>query len=84
MGICKQKQDLRDLGRCRTAALGGHVEECLDCGVSRIACSAAIGIPLRVASFGNVTLNPDPKTGDFSGWAQSFTSSYNIIDLSGG
>jgi hypothetical protein len=32
-----QKQALRDLARCRTAALGGHVEECLDCGVSRIA-----------------------------------------------
>ena len=32
-----QKQALRDLGRCRTAALGGHVEQCLDCGISRIA-----------------------------------------------
>ena len=32
-----QKQALRDLARCRTAVLGGHVEECLDCGVSRIA-----------------------------------------------
>lgn len=32
-----QKQALRDLGRCRTAALGGHVEECLDCGGIRIA-----------------------------------------------
>ena len=31
-----QKQALRDLGRCRTAALGGHVEECLDCGHFRI------------------------------------------------
>lgn len=32
-----QKQSLRDLARCRTAALGGHVEECLDCGSTRIA-----------------------------------------------
>jgi len=32
-----QKQALRDLERCRTAALGGHVEECLDCGHQRIA-----------------------------------------------
>ena len=32
-----QKRALRDLARCRTAALGRHVEECLDCGVSRIA-----------------------------------------------
>ncbi len=32
-----QKQALRDLGRCRTAELGGHVDECLDCGYLRIA-----------------------------------------------
>jgi hypothetical protein len=32
-----QKRALRDLARCRTAALGGHVEGCLDCGASRIA-----------------------------------------------
>ena len=32
-----QKQALRDLERCRTAALGGHVEDCLDCGHQRIA-----------------------------------------------
>src|SRR5262245_9816605 len=32
-----QKKALRDLARCRTAALGGHVERCLDCGVERIA-----------------------------------------------
>jgi hypothetical protein len=32
-----QKKALRDLGRCRTAALGGHVDECLDCGSTRIA-----------------------------------------------
>jgi hypothetical protein len=32
-----QKQALHDLERCRTAALGGHVEECLDCGHQRIA-----------------------------------------------
>ena len=31
-----QKKTLRDLGRCRTAALGGHVDECLDCGHFRI------------------------------------------------
>jgi len=31
-----QKKTLRDLGRCRTAALGGHVDECLDCGHLRI------------------------------------------------
>jgi hypothetical protein len=30
-------QALRDLARCRTAALGGHVERCLDCGRDRIA-----------------------------------------------
>lgn len=32
-----QKKALRDLARCRTAALGGHVEHCLDCGHERIA-----------------------------------------------
>jgi hypothetical protein len=32
-----QRQALRDLAACRTAALGGHVEHCLDCGHERIA-----------------------------------------------
>jgi putative transposase/transposase-like zinc-binding protein len=32
-----QRQALRALARCRTAALGGHVERCLDCGHRRIA-----------------------------------------------
>ena len=32
-----QRQALRDLARCRTAALGGHVERCADCGHERIA-----------------------------------------------
>jgi len=32
-----QRQALRDLAHCRTAALGGHVEHCLDCGHERIA-----------------------------------------------
>jgi hypothetical protein len=32
-----QKKALRDLGQCRTASLGGHVERCLDCGARRIA-----------------------------------------------
>jgi hypothetical protein len=32
-----QTKALRDLERCRTAALGGHVEQCLDCGHERIA-----------------------------------------------
>ena len=32
-----QKRALCDLSRCRTAALGGHVEGCLDCGHFRIA-----------------------------------------------
>jgi hypothetical protein len=30
-----QKKALRDLAQCRTAALGGHVECCLDCGHER-------------------------------------------------
>jgi hypothetical protein len=30
-----QKKALRDLACCRTAALGGHVERCLDCGHER-------------------------------------------------
>jgi Putative transposase/Transposase zinc-binding domain len=30
-----QKKALRDLAVCRTAALGGHVERCLDCGRER-------------------------------------------------
>jgi putative transposase/transposase-like zinc-binding protein len=33
----EQRQVLCDLARCRTAALGGHVEHCLDCGHERIA-----------------------------------------------
>src|ERR1700758_3594856 len=32
-----QKKALRDLAVCRTAALGGHVERCLDCGHERMA-----------------------------------------------
>jgi len=32
-----QHKALRDLAVCRTAALGGHVERCLDCGHERIA-----------------------------------------------
>jgi len=32
-----QRQALRDLARCRTAALGGHLGKCLDCGHERIA-----------------------------------------------
>jgi hypothetical protein len=32
-----QRRALDDLGRCRTAALGGHVERCGDCGHERIA-----------------------------------------------
>ena len=32
-----QTKALRDLARCRTAALGGHVERCRDCGHERIA-----------------------------------------------
>ena len=32
-----QRKTLRDLAVCRTAALGGHVEHCLDCGAERIA-----------------------------------------------
>jgi putative transposase/transposase-like zinc-binding protein len=32
-----QRKALRDLAACRTAALGGHVERCLDCGYERIA-----------------------------------------------
>jgi Transposase zinc-binding domain len=32
-----QKRVLRAIGRCRTAALGGHVEECDRCGHQRIA-----------------------------------------------
>lgn len=32
-----QRQALRDLSICRTAALGGHVQRCADCGHERIA-----------------------------------------------
>ena len=32
-----QKKALRDIARCRTAELGGHVERCLDCGHERVA-----------------------------------------------
>jgi hypothetical protein len=33
----RQRKALHDLAACRTAALGGHVEHCLDCGARRIA-----------------------------------------------
>jgi Putative transposase/Transposase zinc-binding domain len=33
----EQKQALGQLAACRTAALGGHVQRCLDCGHERIA-----------------------------------------------
>ena len=32
-----QRKALGDLSVCRTAALGGHVQRCLDCGHERIA-----------------------------------------------
>jgi hypothetical protein len=32
-----QRKALRDLAACRTSALGGHVQRCLDCGHERIA-----------------------------------------------
>ena len=32
-----QRQALDDLAACRTAALGGHIEHCLDCGHERMA-----------------------------------------------
>jgi hypothetical protein len=32
-----QRKALHDVAACRTAALGGHVEHCLDCGHERIA-----------------------------------------------
>ena len=31
-----QKKALRELAACRTAALGGHVQRCLDCGHERV------------------------------------------------
>ena len=33
----EQRRVLKDLALCRTAALGGHVERCLDCGHERMA-----------------------------------------------
>jgi hypothetical protein len=36
-GSAAQRQALEDLAACRTAALGGHVEYCLDCGQQRMA-----------------------------------------------
>ena len=46
----EQRRALRDIAACRTAALGGHVEECDRCGHQRIAynscrnrhCAAAV------------------------------------------
>ena len=32
-----QRRAVRDLAQCRTAALGGHVEACDQCGQQRIA-----------------------------------------------
>ena len=46
-----ERKALRDLARCRTAALGGHVEHCLDCGHERIAynsCRNSAGGKTRV------------------------------------
>ena len=33
----EQRRVLRDIAECRTAALGGHVEECDRCGHQQIA-----------------------------------------------
>jgi hypothetical protein len=33
---CGQRRVMRDIERCRTAALGGHVEQCDECGHQRI------------------------------------------------
>jgi hypothetical protein len=35
MLTAEQRKAMRDLAACRTAALGGHVEHCLDCGHER-------------------------------------------------
>jgi predicted Zn-ribbon and HTH transcriptional regulator len=32
----EQRRVMNDIERCRTSALGGHVEQCDDCGVKRI------------------------------------------------
>jgi hypothetical protein len=32
---CEQKRVLTDIGQCRTAALGGHLDHCTDCGYER-------------------------------------------------
>ena len=34
---CEQREALRDIAQCRSAALGGHVEQCNQCGHQQIA-----------------------------------------------
>jgi hypothetical protein len=34
---CEQREALRDIVQCRSAALGGHVEQCSECGHQQIA-----------------------------------------------
>ena len=35
-----QRRVIAAIEACRTAALGGHIERCADCGVTRIACNS--------------------------------------------
>ncbi len=34
-GSADHRRVLRDLAQCRTAALGGHLEQCAACGITR-------------------------------------------------
>ena len=38
----RQRKTLRALARCRTAALGGHLQGCLQCGYRRIAYNSCL------------------------------------------
>jgi hypothetical protein len=42
-----QRQAMHDLAVCRTAALGGHVEHCLDCGHETIAYNSCRNVSVR-------------------------------------
>jgi len=44
----RQRKVLRALARCRTAALGGHVQGCVRCGYRRIAYNSCLMGSLRL------------------------------------
>ena len=77
-----ERRVLAAIAACRTAALGGHVERCDDCGLTRIAYNSCImGKICNVESTG-VDIDSTPFRSD---WTPHYDLSLSMaISLSGG